>query len=237
MCEHEKLTEGLQRPQRCCLRRYCSLKDNLDVVVQMWSDSWPFFWRRPLGQVHELFPPDCFSVNYSFDGCSAATYFSLMRALVVVVMQPFIQIGLQRANAVVMFFATVGFFTLFSDFLGWNAERERIAFQFVNFGLIKHRKSKKILLCPPCSRVFFCEWGWKCPYTFKVSLPKQQNRLSWDLFKHAINCNKTDALFKRGTNKTKGFVQSDTNEVGSLLDVQVFFGWRSDSCFNTLKAF
>ena len=42
---------------------------------------------------------------------------------------------------------------------------------------------------------------------------------------------------ERGTNKTKGFVQSDTNEVGSLLDVQVFFGWRSDSCFNTLKAF
>jgi len=41
-----------------------------------------------------------------------------MRALVVVEMQPFIQIGLQRANAVVMFFATVGFFTLFSDFLG-----------------------------------------------------------------------------------------------------------------------
>ena len=35
MCEHEKLTEGLQRPQRCCLRSYCSLKDNLDVVVQM----------------------------------------------------------------------------------------------------------------------------------------------------------------------------------------------------------
>ena len=65
--------------------------------------------------VHELYPPDCLPVDYSFDGCSAATHFSLMRVLVVIVMQPFIQIGLQRVDAVVKFLATVGFFTLFSD--------------------------------------------------------------------------------------------------------------------------
>ena len=55
--------------------------------------------------VHELLPPDCFPVDHSFDGCSAATHFALMRALVVIVMQPFVEIGLQRVDAVKKFLA------------------------------------------------------------------------------------------------------------------------------------
>ena len=55
--------------------------------------------------VHELFPPDCFPVDHSFDGCSAATRFALKRALVVIVMQPFVEIGLQRVDAVKKFLA------------------------------------------------------------------------------------------------------------------------------------
>ena len=59
---------------------------------------------RP-SSVHELFPPDCFPVDHSFDGCSAATHFALTRALVVIVMQPFVEIGLQRVDAVKKFLA------------------------------------------------------------------------------------------------------------------------------------
>ena len=51
--------------------------------------------------VHKLFPPDFFPIDHSFDGCSAATHFALMRALVVVVVQPVIQISLKRIDAVV----------------------------------------------------------------------------------------------------------------------------------------
>ena len=47
-----------------------------------------------------LFPPDFFSIDHSFDGCSAATHFALIRALVVIVVQPVIQISLKRINAV-----------------------------------------------------------------------------------------------------------------------------------------
>ena len=65
--------------------------------------------------VHELFPPDCFPVDHSFDGCSAAKHFSLMRALLVVVMQPFIQIGLQRVHAVVKFLAERDLIKLLQD--------------------------------------------------------------------------------------------------------------------------
>jgi hypothetical protein len=44
--------------------------------------------------VHELFPPDFFAIDFSFDGRSAATHFALICAFVVVVMQPVVQIGL-----------------------------------------------------------------------------------------------------------------------------------------------
>ena len=55
--------------------------------------------------VHKLFLPDFFPVDHSFDGCSAATHFALTRALVVIVMQPFVEIGLQRVDAVKKFLA------------------------------------------------------------------------------------------------------------------------------------
>ena len=55
--------------------------------------------------VHELFPPDCCPVDHGLEERSAATYFALMRALVVIVMQPFVEIGLQRVDAVKKFLA------------------------------------------------------------------------------------------------------------------------------------
>jgi len=51
------------------------------------------------GSVHELFLPDFFPVDHGFDGCSAAPHLALTRAFGIVVMQPVIQIGLQRVNA------------------------------------------------------------------------------------------------------------------------------------------
>ena len=65
--------------------------------------------------VHKLFLPDFFPVDHSFDGCSAATHFALMRALLVIVMQPFIQIGLQRVDAVVKFLAECDLIKLLQD--------------------------------------------------------------------------------------------------------------------------
>jgi hypothetical protein len=44
--------------------------------------------------VQELFLPDLFALNHGLERCSAATGFALMSALVVVVIQPFVQVGL-----------------------------------------------------------------------------------------------------------------------------------------------
>ena len=59
---------------------------------------------RP-SSVHELFLPDFFALNHGLERRSAATHFALMRALVVIVMQPFVEIGLQRVDAVKKFLA------------------------------------------------------------------------------------------------------------------------------------
>ena len=64
---------------------------------------------------HELFPPDYFPVDHSFDGCSAATHFSLMRAVVVVVMQLFVEIGLKHIDAVIEFVAERDLIKLLQD--------------------------------------------------------------------------------------------------------------------------
>ena len=67
--------------------------------------------------VHKLFLPDFFPVDHSFDGYSAATHFALMRALVVVMMQPLIQISLQRVDAVIKRPAERGLVKLLQDHL------------------------------------------------------------------------------------------------------------------------
>ena len=59
---------------------------------------------RP-SSVHELFLPDFFALNHGLERRSAATHFALTRALVVIVMQPFVEIGLQRVDAVKKFLA------------------------------------------------------------------------------------------------------------------------------------
>lgn len=51
--------------------------------------------------VHELFLPDFFALDHGLERRSAATHFALVSALVIVVMQPFIQIGLKRVDAIV----------------------------------------------------------------------------------------------------------------------------------------
>ena len=70
------------------------------VVVQTSSDS-RRFWAVSVGSSSgdELFPPDLFAVDQGLDRRSDATDFALVRALVVVLAQPLIKIGLQRFDA------------------------------------------------------------------------------------------------------------------------------------------
>ena len=72
------------------------------VVVQTSSDS-RRFWAVSVGSSSgdELFPPDLFAVDHGLDRRSDATDFALVRALVVVLAQPPIKIGLQRFDALV----------------------------------------------------------------------------------------------------------------------------------------
>ena len=53
----------------------------------------------------ELFLPDLFAVDHGLDRRSAAAYFALVRAFVVVMLQPFIEIGLQRFDGFIELFA------------------------------------------------------------------------------------------------------------------------------------
>jgi hypothetical protein len=69
---------------------------------------------RP-SSVHELFLPDFFALNHGLERRSAATHFALMSSFVVIVMQPFIQIGLQRVDAVVKFVAECDLIKLLQD--------------------------------------------------------------------------------------------------------------------------
>ncbi len=55
--------------------------------------------------VQELFLPDIFALDHGLERRSGATHFALMSALVVVVEQPFIEIGLQCIDAVIEFLA------------------------------------------------------------------------------------------------------------------------------------
>ena len=72
-----------------------------DVVLQL--AVFPAVSVRP-GSVHELFLPDFPALDHGLERRSAATHFALMSALVIVVMQPFIRIGLKRIKAVMEFF-------------------------------------------------------------------------------------------------------------------------------------
>jgi hypothetical protein len=53
------------------------------------------------GSIHELILPDLFALDHGLERRSAATHFTLMSAFGVVVMQPFIQIGLQFVDGLI----------------------------------------------------------------------------------------------------------------------------------------
>jgi len=55
---------------------------------------------RP-SSVHELFLPDLLALNYGLERRSAATHFALMSSFGVVMVQPFIQIGLQFLDGLI----------------------------------------------------------------------------------------------------------------------------------------
>ncbi|WP_170486377.1 MULTISPECIES: hypothetical protein [Ruegeria] len=55
----------------------------------------PVVYAR-LSLVPDLFLPDLFALDHGLEGYSSATHFALMSVLLVVVVQPFFQIGLQR---------------------------------------------------------------------------------------------------------------------------------------------
>ena len=51
--------------------------------------------------VHELILPDLLALNHGLERRSAATHFALMSSFGVVMMQPYIQIGLQFLNGLI----------------------------------------------------------------------------------------------------------------------------------------
>ena len=55
--------------------------------------------------VYKLFPPDLVAVLQGLHGCSSFTYFSLMSAFIVVVIDPKVQIILQLINVFIVFLA------------------------------------------------------------------------------------------------------------------------------------
>lgn len=73
--------------------------------------------KSPLDQhgYYELFPPDFVPLAHGFEGRSSATHFTLMRALVVVEVQPVIEICLQRFDGLKDLFAERDLMELLQD--------------------------------------------------------------------------------------------------------------------------
>ena len=64
---------------------------------------------------YELLLPYLFALNHGLERGSAATHFSLMRAVVVVVMQLFVEIGFKHIDAVIKFVAERDLIKLLQD--------------------------------------------------------------------------------------------------------------------------
>ena len=103
--------------------------------------------------VDELFLPDIFAVDHGLDRRSTATYFALMRAFVVVVLQPLIEIGLQRFDGFIEFFAERDLIKLLQDRLV-ESFTDVIRLRRFHLGLgmvdvVDRQKQLKIMLVGP----------------------------------------------------------------------------------------